>query len=243
VNRAAAARARAAAGVAGPVAFTAAWVTASLRQTGYPAAEIQISGLAADGARDPWIMLAGFLVLGGCLIAFGPALRRELGGRGRAGPVPWLIEAAGLLTIAAGLLRRDHVLLTPGPQSWHNQAHNAVSGVIYALLIAVPLLLAWRLRADPRWHRLAGLLAACGLAAAVILAVFASGAARPWDGTLQRAGVSIPLAAVVIVAGRLARGERGAAPARPGSYPESDESRDHRGVRADRRRAGRGSGR
>jgi Protein of unknown function (DUF998) len=206
----------AAAGVLGPVAFTAAWVAASLRQTGYPASQIQISGLAAPGARDPWLMMAGFLVLGGCLIAFAPALRAGLGGSHRAGPVPWLITAAGVLTIAAGLLRRDHMLLTPGPQSWHNLAHNVVSGVIYVLLIAVPLLLAARLRGGRRGPGPAGALTACALATGALLAVFASGAARPWDGTLQRVAVSIPLAALiavaVAVASRLLAGDRDSAP-------------------------------
>ena len=76
------------AGVAGPVAFTAAWATASLLQAGHAAAEVQISGLAAPDARDPWIMITGFVVLGGCSVAFGSALHRELGGAGRAGPGP-----------------------------------------------------------------------------------------------------------------------------------------------------------
>jgi hypothetical protein len=34
-------------GIAGPLLFTAAWVVSSLRQTGHPAAGIQLSGLAA----------------------------------------------------------------------------------------------------------------------------------------------------------------------------------------------------
>ena len=51
--RGSAARAGAAAGIAGPAAFTGAWIAGSLRQTGHPAAEIQISGLAAPDARDP----------------------------------------------------------------------------------------------------------------------------------------------------------------------------------------------
>lgn len=218
--------------MAGPVAFTAAWVAASLRQPGYSPAEIQISGLAASGARDPWIMQAGFLVLGGCLLTFGPALRHGLGSRSyvrdhgglpadsagksprswrsaeRAadGAVPWLIEAAGVLVIAAGLLRRDHVLLLPGPGSWHNQAHDAVSGAIYALLIAIPLVLARRLHRDPAWKGLPALLTAAAATTAVILIVFsASGANSPQAGILQRAGASIPLAALVALAARLRR--------------------------------------
>jgi hypothetical protein len=51
-------------GVAGPVLFTAGWVVSSLRQAGVPAAGVQLSGLAADDARDPQIMMAGFVVLG-----------------------------------------------------------------------------------------------------------------------------------------------------------------------------------
>jgi hypothetical protein len=62
----AAARAGAVAGIVGPAVFTGAWIVSSLRQTGHPALELQISGLAAADARDPWIMIAGFLVLGGC---------------------------------------------------------------------------------------------------------------------------------------------------------------------------------
>ncbi len=68
-------------GVAGPVLFTAAWVVSSLRQTGVPAAGVQLSGLAADDARDPQSMMAGFVVLGACSAGFGTALGRVSGGR------------------------------------------------------------------------------------------------------------------------------------------------------------------
>jgi hypothetical membrane protein len=188
------------AGVTGPSAFTAAWIAASLRQPRYPFTQIQISGLAAPGARDPWIMIAGFLVLGGSLLVFGLALRRQLGGSPSAGPGPWLIQVAGAFTLAAGLLRRDHMLLSAGPESWHNHAHNVVSAVLYLLLIAVPLTLAWRLREEPRWRPTAGLLVVAALTSGVILVMFVSGAAPSWDGTLQRLGVSLPLAGLIAVA-------------------------------------------
>jgi hypothetical protein len=42
---------RANAGIAAPVAFTSAWVVASLLQAGHCPAEVQISGLAAPGYR------------------------------------------------------------------------------------------------------------------------------------------------------------------------------------------------
>lgn len=137
------------AGIAGPVLFTAGWIVAALRQAA-PPAEVQLSGLAAADARDPQLMMAAFIVLGGCSIALGAGLRpvcpRSAG--------PWLVMLAGGATVAAGVFRRDHLLLT-GPgftgESWHNQVHDVASGVAYAAMLAAPLLLARRLRREPGW--------------------------------------------------------------------------------------------
>jgi uncharacterized protein DUF998 len=205
-----AARAGAAAGIAGPAAFTGAWIAGSLRQTGHPAAEIQISGLAAPDARDPWIMIAGFLVLGGCTVAFGAALREALGGRARAGAAPWLIQGAGLATIAAGLLRRDHLLLTAGSVSWHNHAHDVISAAIYVDLVAAQVALAARFGRDPAdrgpgwrpWRP--WLLTSAGVTAAVLVA-FAADTSAADAGILQRVAVTVPLAAIAVIAARLVR--------------------------------------
>ncbi len=191
------------AGIIGPAGFTLAWIAAAYRQPGLAFSASQISGLAAGNARDPWLMISGFLLLGGCAVGFGEALRVALGGR-HAGPGPRLIQLAGLLTIAAGLLRRDHLLLTAGPQSWHNQAHNVISAAAYLLLIAAPLLLAWRFRHDRRWRGLSVPLVAAAVAGAALLAALYADPNGSWAATLQRIGVSLPLAAVVAVAARLA---------------------------------------
>ncbi|MGH3255849.1 MAG: DUF998 domain-containing protein [Streptosporangiaceae bacterium] len=216
-TRASAARAGAAAGIAGPAAFTGAWIAGSLRQTGHPAAGIQISGLAAPDARDPWIMIAGFLVLGGCTVAFGAALRQALGGRARAGAAPWLIQAAGLATIAAGLLHRDHLLLTAGSVSWHNHAHDVISAAIYVDLVAAQLLLAARFGRDPgsppdpgqaegpAWKPWRPWLLASAAATAAVLVAFAADTSACDAGILQRVAVSIPLAAIAAIAARLVR--------------------------------------
>ena len=138
-------------GVVGPVLFTAAWVVSSLRQVGHSATEVQLSGLAADDARDPQIMLAGFVVLGVCSFGFGFALRRALAPRAAGA---WLVIVAGAAAVAAGVFRRDHLLLV-GPgltgESWHNQVHDVVSGVAYGAMLAAPLALARRFRRDPDW--------------------------------------------------------------------------------------------
>jgi hypothetical protein len=207
-------RTRALAGLAGPVAFTAAWITASVRQAGHGVLTVQLSGLAAADARDPWIMITGFLALGGCTVAFGHELARDL-----AGPAPRLIEGAGALTVAAGLLRRDHMELTSGPASWHNEAHNIVSLVLYGDLVLAQLLLARRFGTAPGWRAWRPYLLASGAATAAALAVFIPNDTSASAGTLQRIAVTIPLLATAAVAVRLSRQDRAIrVPRRPGPY-------------------------
>jgi hypothetical membrane protein len=195
-------RGGAVAGLIGPATFTLAWIAAASRQPGVSFSATQISGLAAVNARDPWLMISAFLLLGGCAIGFGAALRAALGGH-EAGPGPGLIQLAGVLTIATGLLRRDHVLLTGGPVSWHNHAHDVISAAAYVLLIAAPLLLARRFRRDRQWSRLAAPLVAAAVAATALLAAVYAAPHASWAATLQRIGVSLPLAAIAAVAVRL----------------------------------------
>lgn len=202
-------------GVAGPLAFTAAWAVSSLRQ-GQPATRVQLSGLAAEDAKDPQVMIAGFIVLGVCSVGFGAALRqsaprqsalgRRSAGLGSAGP--WLVMVGGAAAVAAGVFRRDRVLLS-GPgfagESWHNQVHDVVSVVAYAAMLIAPLVLARRFRADPGWAVITRPVQALTLASAAALAVFASPAVKDWDGTLQRIAVTLALAAEALMAARMLR--------------------------------------
>ena len=200
-------RLRVACGLTGPVVFTAAWVAGTLRQAGYSIAEEHLSGLAAPDARNPEIMIAGFLGLGACSIAFGSALEEALGGRERAGLGPALVRAAGLGTIAAGLLRRDQMLLHPPGgatgQSWHNHGHDLASGLLYASLLVAPLLLARRFRGDPEWDalRLPALATTAGSAA--LLGLFWSQALAQWGGVIQRVIATVPLGMMAALAVRL----------------------------------------
>ena len=215
-------RLRAACGLVGPALFTAAWVTSTVRQDGYSIAEEHLSGLAAPDAHDPGIMIAGFVGLGACTVAFGSALQEALGGRGRAGPGPALMRAAGIATMAAGVLRRDRMLLHPADvvsgQSWHNHGHDLASGVIYASLLVAPLLLARRFRGDPGWEALRLPAVAATAGAAVLLGLFWSRAVEPWNGIVQRVAVTVPLGVMAALALDLLRRssrDRGA-PAGPG---------------------------
>ena len=178
-------------GVVGPVLFTVAWVVSSLRQTSQAATGVQLSGLAATDARDPQLIMAAFVVLGCCSIGLGAALRRVAAPKSAG---PWLVMAAGAATVAPGVFRRDHMLLT-GPgfagESWHNQVHDVVSGVAYGAMLAAPLVLGRRFRADPDWAVLARPVQVLALASAAAMAVFASRAVQPWNGTVQRVAVSL----------------------------------------------------
>ncbi|HUY48703.1 MAG TPA: DUF998 domain-containing protein [Streptosporangiaceae bacterium] len=190
-------------GIAGPVLFTVAWVVGSLRQAGHSAVEVQLSGLAAEDARDPQIMMAAFVVLGGCLIGFGAALGRVIAPR-LAGP--WLVMVAGVAAVAAGVFRRDQMLLT-GPgfagESWHNQVHDVVSGVAYGAMLAAPLVLGQRLRDKPGWAGLSRPIQVLALVSAVGLAVFASRVLEPWNGVVQRVAVTLALTAEILLAARM----------------------------------------
>jgi hypothetical protein len=205
-------RLRAACGLAGPVAFTAAWTASTVRQVGYSIAEEHLSGLAAPDARDPEIMIAGFVALGACTVAFASALEDALGGRGRAGAGPLLVRIAGTATVAAGLLRRDRMLLHPpgatAGQSWHNHGHDLASLAIYATLIAAPLVLAGRLRDHPRLAGLRPAAISTSAASTALLLLFWSRAVEPWNGIVQRVAVSVPLAGMAVLAAELLRRER-----------------------------------
>jgi hypothetical protein len=196
-------RLAAAGGVAGPVLFTAAWMVGSLRQAGHSAAEVQLSGLAAEDARDPQVMMAGFVALGAGTMVFGAGLCRVTAPRSAG---PWLVLVAGAASIAAGLFRRDHMLLA-GPgfagESWHNQVHDVVSGVAYGAMLAAPLVLARRWRGDPDWAVLSRPVRVLAVVSAAALALFASQIAAPYNGVVQRIAVTLPLTAEILIARRM----------------------------------------
>ena len=208
---AAAARLLAACGVAGPAAFTAAWVVSGRRQVGYSIRHEHISGLAAPDARDPQIMTAGFLTLGASTIAFAWELQRRLGGAPRAGIGPGLIAGAGASVLLAGLLRRDRMAnVLPGEtepyrQSIVNDGHDDASIVGQTCTVLGLLALARRFRGDPVW----GDLRLPALVSAVLTgglgAVFASETARPGNGIVQRVGISTALAGMAATGVRMLR--------------------------------------
>lgn len=206
------ARLRLVAGIVGPLVFTASWVAATVRQHGhgeYHVAREHISGLAAPDARHPRLMTAAFLALGLASNVFGTALRDHLGGSGQAGLGPRMVQVGGVAAVAAGLLRRDQMLLGlpegVARQSWHNDGHDIASGVIYASLIAAPIALARRFRDDAEHQPLSAPALGTAALTAGALVVFASRAIEPYNGLVQRFGVTVPALAGAALAARLLR--------------------------------------
>lgn len=205
-------RLKLAAGIAGPALFTASWVLATAAQHGrgdYHVAREHISGLAAADARFPRVMTAAFFTLGLATNVFGAALRDLLGGTEQCGWGPRLIRISGAATIMAGLLRRDQMLLGipdgVGRQSWRNDGHDIASGVVYAGLIAAPIALARRFQQDPEHCELRAPALTTAALTSAVLTLFASRKVEPYNGIVQRFGVTIPALASAALAARLLR--------------------------------------
>ncbi len=198
------------AGILGPVAFTAAWLGAARRQGSYEVRDEHISGLAAKDAEDAWLMTAGFGVLGVSTIAFAWALERRLEPRPGTGPA--LLGVAGIATLAAGAFRRDRRSNLPLPgeeaplgQSVENDLHDAASVAIALAGAAGLLTLAPRLAADPALHDLGRGAAIAAIASGAGSAWFLRDVVRPWNGVVQRASVTVPLAFLARLALRILR--------------------------------------
>jgi len=196
----------AAAGLVGPIAFTAAWLAAARRQESYQVRHEHISGLAAKDAVDPQVMTAGFLTLGACTVAFVSALERRLAARPGWGPT--LIGAAGLATIVAGAFRRDRRSNYPGPreepgQSLENDVHDAAGVAVAVTGTAGLFALAPRLAKEPGLRSLAPMSVNAAVASLGLSAWFLRDVVRPWNGVVQRVSVTIPLAFMARLAFRM----------------------------------------
>jgi hypothetical membrane protein len=198
--------------VAGPIAFTLAWLISGVAQDEYSIRREDISALAALDAQHPWIMITGFLLLGVGTVALAAGLVSTLKGRPAViGSI--LILIAGVGIVVAGLARNDcSSELTPcadrvdaGDVSWHHMVHDMVSLIVFLALVAAPLVLARAFRRDERWHDLRSYSIVTGLVGSVLLVLYATGAAGTWNGLLQRVFVSVPFLWIALLGLRLTR--------------------------------------
>jgi hypothetical protein len=144
--------------MAGPIAFTAAWLLGGLVQDEYSVRQEDISALAAMDAQYAWIMITGFVVLGVGTVALAAGLASTLRYPSAViGSV--LLMIAGIGLAVAGLARNDCSSELPAcaaradasEVSWHHQVHDNVSLIIFLALIAAPLVFARAFGQDDRW--------------------------------------------------------------------------------------------
>lgn len=167
-------RARALAGVAGPVAFAATWAYLSAGTRGYSPVQEPISHLAAARKRTQPMMTAGLVALGAGVAVYSGELRRAL--PGPAGTAA-LVTAAASIGIAA----------TPMESSVGGAPHVVAAGLTYASLAATPLLASRALAAQGR--RGATVATVAGVATGGCLA--ASVMTKTRTGLWQRLGLTI----------------------------------------------------
>jgi hypothetical membrane protein len=198
--------------VAGPVAFTVAWLAGGYAQHEYSVRREDVSALAALDAQNAWIMITGFVLLGVGTVALGAGLASALTGRSAViGAV--LLMIAGVSIVIAGLARNDCSSeltacanrVDAGQVSWHHSIHDTISLVIFLALVAAPLVLARAVRGDDRWRDLRVYSVITGIVTLVLLVLFISSAAGSWNGALERVFISVPFLWIAVMGFRLAR--------------------------------------
>ncbi len=195
-------RVAAIAAILGLGTYVGGWLVAGWVRAGYDPREQAISELFELGA--PWAsrgwVVAGLLLSGAALTAFGPALDRGLPGRGRLGPL--LVLTAGVFTVL--VVGAPCSPGCPGTgAAWNDTAHTITAGIGYVSLVLAPLAFAWRLRAvAPRlaaWSLILGGLALTGLVVRYL------GVVPRWLGAQQRLFNTVADLWYLLVAVRLLR--------------------------------------
>ena len=176
-------------GIAGPVAFVAAWLVGGLRTAGYSPVDLTISQLARDGAPTAPLMTAGFVAFGVLVPVYAVALRRGLGSTGAQ--VAATVSGLATLGVAALPLSRQ------GAQPvdlWHAVA----AGTGYVAQVLAPLLGGRALSGRSRT-------ASYVVSATAALALVGSVLVPELNGGLQRLGLTVVDAWFVAVAVHLLR--------------------------------------
>ncbi len=169
--------------IAGLGAYVGGWLLAGAVREDHDPFDQAISELFELGA--PWSsrgwVVAGLLLSGVALVAFGPALDRGLPGRGRLGPT--LVVVAGVFTVL--VVGAPCSAGCPGTgAAWNDTAHTITAGTGYLALVLAPLAFAWRLRRVA--PRLAAWSWVIGGLALVAFAIRYLGVVPRWPGLQQR---------------------------------------------------------
>jgi hypothetical membrane protein len=198
--------------VAGPLAFTAAWLVAWPLQEHYSPRREDISALAALDAQHAWIMILGFLALGVGTTALGLGLMESLRGwSSRVGSAFVMVAGVGL--VIAGLARNDcsselpgcAALVDAGDVSTHHAIHDLVSLLIFLALVVAQVVLARAFGRDAHWRDLRTYSLVSGVLTLALLVLYGADVIDEWNGVVQRIFLAVPWVWIVVVGLRLSR--------------------------------------
>lgn len=198
--------------MAGPIAFTIAWIIGGLIQDEYSLRLEDISALAAMDAQYAWIMITGFVLLGVGTVALAVGLVSTLRYASAViGSV--LLMVAGIGLVVVGLARNDCSTELPacaarvdaGEVSSHHQVHDYVSLIMFLALIAAALVCARAFGRDDHWRHLRVYSVATGVFGFALLVLYVIEPAVTWNGFVQRIFVSVLFVWIAIVGFRLSR--------------------------------------
>lgn len=191
--------------IAAQVLFVGSWIVASQLQAGYSGVDSGVSALAAAGADDPWIVIAGFAVLGLGVAALAPGLVAVLPGRRASAVAAGLFLLAGASIVVIAVTRVDCDLsaapcearFESGDLSWQTTVHVWAGLVTRVALGLTPFAIARAL-----WPSPAAALALLGGGLGVALGVAGTilyGSEAP-HGLVERIELGVVHLWVVIVA-------------------------------------------
>jgi hypothetical membrane protein len=194
------------AGVAGPILFTATYVTQELlRQGEYSPVKETVSALEAG--PNGWVQQVNFIVFGLLTITFAAGLHQGVrrSRTGAAGPALVFVSGVGLLLAGAFPLHEDSAGATYDPGG------HFVAGTVFFLSSALALVvLSPRLARDPRFENLSSytlVAGVAGLVAFVVMGAFVIPDDAPlhdWAGLMQRIVIlTVLFPCRVILAARL----------------------------------------
>src|SRR6516225_8753617 len=207
-----------AAGTAGGLVFTGAYLAERATRAGYAALAQPVSALSLGPGG--WVQQLNFIVFGVLAGLSAAGWRAALApGRG-AVAFPVLRAVAGVGLVMDGLFAQDPSGGYPpgaraGAATVHGQVHTLFAVITITALAGGCFVLAARFAAEPLWRRWAVFAAAAGVATIVFIAAFgAAGGHGGLAGLWERAAGAATSALTVAVLARLAVLSRRAARAR-----------------------------
>lgn len=197
-----------AAGTAGGLVFTGAYLAEGATRPGYAALAEPISALSLGPGG--WVQRLSFIVFGAAMTASATGWRTVLrGGPGRAA-YPLLRLIAGLGLMLDGLFSQDPAPgYPPGARAVaatvHGQVHNVGAMVTITALAVSCFVLARRFAAEPAWRSWTAYAAATGVATIVFIAAFgATGGHGGLGGLFERLAGGVNAILVLAVLSRMA---------------------------------------